>query len=124
MSKNKIELNFNIAGNIFNSIKELKSGFIQIDNQIKNNGETLSTTVNTMNVVIKRIEFGVWLEILNEVENSFRKILQTGVDFEQSIADLSAITGIVEEDRFRRLKKHYKINDSNGSSRRCNGRRN
>ncbi len=80
--------------------------------------------VNLVNKSKSNNEIGAWLEILNEVENSFREILQTGVDFEQSIADLSAITGIVGEDRFRRFKKHHKINDSDGSSLRCNGRRN
>ncbi len=83
-----LEFNINVGGNIFNSIKELKVSFSEVNSQINMIGDNMAQSVNLVNKSISNIEIGAWLDILNEVENSFREILQTGVDFEQSIADL------------------------------------
>ena len=91
---NNINIFLNLEGNILVAIKELKSEFTQLTGIIDSFKDN---TINSFNEIAEEfdvIKFGAWVDILDEVGRTFNEIARSGMDFEQSMADLSAITGI------------------------------
>ncbi len=93
-----IKLLINIEGNVLVAIKELKSQFTHLTGIVDSFKDN---TVNSFNKIANEfdvVKYGAWVDVLEEVGNTFSEIAQSGMDFEQSMADLSAITGITGKD--------------------------
>lgn len=105
MSEPTANININLEGDVFVSIKNLQAEFKQLmqrvnvfEGDIKESFNTLNSSVSSFKTSFKQISFAALTDNVRNVADAFKSTTQPGVDFNQNMADLSAITGIVGKD--------------------------
>lgn len=92
---NNANLQINIAGNVFAQIEKLQANFAEVITVIDKVDNTVNNTVNNINKKLKTVNLNAIVDRVEYVTEAISGISAPGIDFERSVADLSAITGIV-----------------------------
>lgn len=98
-------IQINLTGDVFIAIQNLQAEFKQLINRVtvfegdvKSSFNTLNTQVSKFKTGIKQISFAAIADNVRNVTDGFKEMTGPGLQFEQQIADLSAITGVAGED--------------------------
>jgi TP901 family phage tail tape measure protein len=98
-------IQLNIQGNVFIAIEKIQAEFNQLiqrvtifEGEVKDSFNTLNKQVSNFKFSLKQISFSAIAENVRNLSEAFSGAAQPGLDFEQKIADLSAITGLAGSD--------------------------
>lgn len=94
----KTEIKFEFTGNIAAFVKELKANFNDLNVQVNQVDNTSNTAFGNMERQVERINFVAITEGIQHLQDTLRQITGPALAFEQSVADLSAITGLAGND--------------------------
>ena len=95
---NSCTFQINIAGNVFAGVGTLQGGFNQLVQVVGHVDRSINTTFHNLQQQVKSISLNAVIDQVEKVANGIAEITKPGVGFEQSMADLSSITGIVGKD--------------------------
>lgn len=95
---NNVNFQINIGGNVFAGVGKLQGDFTQLVSVVGNVDKSINTTFNSLNNRLKNINFNAVISQVQHVSQAIAAISSPGIGFEQSLADLSAITGTVGAD--------------------------
>jgi len=105
MSDASANININFEGDAFIAIKNLQGEFNKLiqkvtvfEGDVKESFNSLNTSVKTYKTAISQLSFAAIADNVRNVTDAFRGTVQPGLDFEQKMADLSAITGVSGND--------------------------
>ncbi len=105
MSDASANININFEGDAFIAIKNLQGEFNKLiqkvtvfEGDVKESFNSLNTSVKTYKTAISQLSFAAIADNVRNVTDAFRGMVQPGLDFEQKMADLSAITGVSGND--------------------------
>ena len=98
-----LQVNFSTLDNSVNKVSQtinsvstdISNNITEVNTSIKGVSSVVAQTTNNINKQLSTISFGAILDIVRNVSDAFKTLSGSGIDFEQSMADLSSITGIV-----------------------------
>lgn len=92
-------IDFDIKDNkITGSINNITGGFSGLDDTVKGVGKGVSDFAKGVNNQLKSIQLSAIIDQVKNVSESINGLTGTGISFEQSMADMSSITGITGKD--------------------------
>ena len=101
---NTVTFQINIAGNVFAGVGELHGDFQQLVSVVGRVDNSVNQTFNNLKNKIQSINLNAIINQVQHVSQAIAGISAPGIGFEQGMADLSSLTGIVGDD-FERLGK-------------------
>lgn len=93
MSENA-NINIKINGDIFVAIKELRQNFVSLENTVQTIESNTKDSFSKISNSINSIKFSSIVDNVRNIGEGFDAITEPGLNFEESMADLSAITGL------------------------------
>lgn len=94
----KAEIRFEFTGNIAAFVKDLKANFNDLNVQVNKVDNTSTTTFQGIKNQLSTISFVSITQGIENFRNTLQSVTGPALSFEQSVADLSAITGIAGGD--------------------------
>ena len=95
---NSCTFQINIAGNVFAGVGTLQGDFNQLVQVVGHVDRSINNSFHNLQQRIKSISFNAVINQVEKIANGVAAITKPGIGFEQSMADLSSITGIVGKD--------------------------
>lgn len=93
-----INYQININGNLINTLNKINLGFTQITEPMAQVEDSISKMAGGADRSLQSIPFSSIIAKVEQVANVFASVSAPGIEFEQSMADLSAATGISGEE--------------------------
>lgn len=98
----KLDVNFNTLDNSVNKVNQsvtslfsnISKNFTSVNTNIKNVNSGIRTTTDSIKKPFNVINFNAIVDVTRNISDSLKSFSGAGVGFEQSMADLSSITGI------------------------------
>lgn len=101
MSDPTAAIRIDLTGDIESAVKQLRADFKELtgrvggfENEVKQAFKESTKHTNALRDSIKQISFASLVDNVRNVNDAFKGLSAPGLDFQQQIADLSAITGI------------------------------
>ncbi len=95
---NSATFQINILGNVFSAVTKLQKDFGGLNTEVKTLGDNINNTFEKFRSVVFNANIVSIITQAKEVSDAFASISGPGIGFEQSMANLSSITGTVGED--------------------------
>ncbi|GIV42047.1 MAG: hypothetical protein KatS3mg034_1357 [Vicingaceae bacterium] len=109
----KTEIKFEF-GDVFIQIKKLQADFVELKNTVNVLEQNASSSFTNISNSIKQISFSAFIDQVEHVSQALTDISKPGLEFEQSVAELSAITGIAGKDLEILSQKAREVGVSSG----------
>ncbi len=109
----KTEIKFEF-GDVFIQIKKLQADFVELKNTVNVLEQNASSSFTNISNSIKQISFSAFIDQVEHVSQALTDISKPGLEFEQSVAELSAITGIAGKDLEILSQKAREVGISSG----------
>lgn len=95
-------VNFNMFDNSVNKVSQtlnavsadISGSILNVNTSINKISTTVEKTTNNITTQLNKISFAAFVDNIRNVSDSFKSLSGPGIGFEQSMADLSSITGI------------------------------
>ncbi len=113
MSEN-VKIDIQIPGNIFVEINKLQAEFLQLNQTVQALQNNTTHSFEKMSSKISLIHLNALTDTVSNIGNAFSEITAPGIKFQQSMAELSAITGIAGDDLKKLGKAARLVGKSSG----------